>query len=153
MTPFEAAYSLWVFTSALGVVQFAAVRSNLHGLVVFRNRPRFTQAASVALVVLSFAWFFASGDRNVPDTGEGLDGVEQARFFAIAGAAAVAVLAAVSSIVNRRWAADNERAAPAGAAEPLWPPEGLDRLERATFASAAAARVRAVAAALRRRPR
>ncbi len=153
MTPFEAAYSLWVFTSALGVVQFAAVRSNLHGLVVFRNRPRFTQAASVALVVLSFAWFFASGDRNVPDTGEGLDGVEQARFFAIAGAAAVAVLAAVSSIVNRRWAADNERAAPTGAAELLWPPEGLDRLERATFASAIAARVRAVAAALRRRPR
>lgn len=153
MTPFEAAYSLWVFTSALGVVQFAAVRSNLHGLVVFRNRPRFTQAASVALVVLSFAWFFASGDRNVPDTGEGLDGVEQARFFAIAGAAAVAALAAVSSIVNRRWAADNERAAPTGAAELLWPPEGLDRLERATFASAIAARVRAVAAALRRRPR
>ena len=153
MTPFEAAYSLWVFTSALGVVQFAAVRSNLHGLVVFRNRPRFTQAASVALVVLSFAWFFASGDRNVPDTGQGLDGVEQARFFAIAGAAAVAVLAAVSSTVNRRWAAGSERAAPADAAEPLWPPEGLDRLERATFASAAAARVRAVAAALRRRPR
>ncbi len=145
MSPFETAYMLWVFTSALGVVQFAAVRGGLWGLVVFRQRPRLTQAASVLLVAGSFAWFFASGDRNVPDTAEGIDGVAQARFFAIAAAAAVAALAAVSSITNHRWGAGGD-----GPANRLWPPEGLDCLERTTFARAFVARVRAIAALLRK---
>ncbi len=148
MSAFEAAYSLWVFTSAIGVVQFAAVRGGLWGLVVFRKRPRFTQAASVLLVAASFVWFFASGDRNVPDTGEGIDGVVQARFFAIAAAAAAALLAAVSSIVNHRWGAGGVHD---DRLRRLWPPEGLDCLERTTLARAAAARVRALAARQRRR--
>lgn len=147
MTSFEAAYALWVFTSALGAVQFAAACSGLRGLLLFRDRPRETQIASLALVAASFAWFFASGDRNVPDTGDGIDGVVQARFFALAASAAVAALAAVSSVVNHRWGAGHGWDPDAGP----WPPSGLTWLERTTFARALWARAASAVRALRRR--
>ncbi len=140
MSAFEFAYTLWVFVSTLGVVQLAAVRSRLWGLVVFRRWPRATEAASVLLVIAAFAWFFASGERNVPDTAEGLDGVVQARWFAIGGAAAVALLITVSSVVNHRWGADHSWDPQTGQG----PPAGLTWLERTTFARAAAARVQSL---------
>ena len=83
MSAFEIEYVLWVFFSTLGVVQYAAVRSELWGIVVFRRWPVATQRFSVLLIVASFVWFFVSAERNVPDTGAGLDGVVQARWFAL----------------------------------------------------------------------
>lgn len=140
MSDFAAAYTLWVFVSTLGVVQYAAVHSRLWGLVVFRRRPRATKIGAVVLVAASFAWFFASGERNVPDTADGLDGVVQARWFAVGAAAAIAALMAVSSVVNHRWGADHGWDPEAE----RWPPAGLGWLEQTTFARALAAAARAL---------
>lgn len=139
MLTLEAAYLLWVFLSALGAAQFAAVHGGLWGIVILRSRPRAAQGSALFLVAASFAWFFASGDRNQPDVGEGLNGVEQARWFAVSAAASVVFQLAVSSALNHRWGAahnwdpDIER----------WPPPGLAWMERTTFASALAALARA----------
>ncbi|MCH8199933.1 MAG: hypothetical protein IIA54_07710 [Chloroflexi bacterium] len=140
---FIADYTLWVFLSALGVLQFVAARSGLFGLLFIRRRPRATAYASAALVVASFAWFFGSGVRNLPDTVSGLDGVTQSLWFAVAAAAAVAVTFLGTSAINHRWGAGHRRDPSAR------PPTGLDVLERTTFARA----LWAASAALRSRGR
>jgi predicted acyltransferase len=139
MSAFEFDYTVWVFTSTLGVFQFVAVSSNLWGLVVFRQRPSLTKALSVVLVLGSFIWFFASGNRNVPDTADGIDGVVQARWFAIGAAAAIALLTAIASAVNHSWGANH-----GWGTYDRWPPSGLTWLERTTFARAIAARIAAL---------
>lgn len=140
MSEFEFAYTLWVFLSTLGVVQYVAVQSRLWGLVLFRRRPAQTRLASILLIIAAFTWFFASADRNVPDTTHGLDGVVQARWFAIGAGSAIALVLALSSLINHRWGADhgwdsqNDR----------WPPAGLTWLERTTFLRALGARLAAI---------
>ena len=141
--PFIADYTLWVFLSALGVLQLVAARSGLSGLLFLRRWPRATAYASAALVAASFAWFFGSGARNLPDTVSGLDGVTQSLWFAVAAVAAVAVTFLGTSAINHRWGA-RYRPDPAAPA-----PAGLDVLERTTFARA----LWAASAALRSRRR
>lgn len=140
MTAFEVEYVLWVFFSTLGVIQYAAVRSELWGIVVFRRWPVATQRFSALLIVASFVWFFVNAERNVPDTGAGLDGVVQARWFALGALAAVLLLLTVSSAVNHRWGAAHGWDPEAD----RWPPSGLTWLERTTFARALAARFHAL---------
>jgi hypothetical protein len=139
MSDFEAAYALWVALSSLGVTQYAAVSNGLWGLVVLRRWPTATRVCSVLIVIGAFAWFFFSEDRNLPDTGAGLDGVEQARWFALAAAGSILIQIAVSSIVNHRWGASHGW----DPSERRWPPAGLTWLERTTFARALAARIQA----------
>lgn len=141
MLTLEAAYMLWVFLSALGAAQYGAVHGRLWGIVILRRWPGAAKASSLLIIAASFVWFFASGDRNQPDVGEGLNGVEQARWFAVSAAASVAVQLAVSSAVNHRWGAANGWDPASG----RLPPAGLEWMERATFARALAALVRAVA--------
>lgn len=132
-------YLLFVFLSTLGVVQFTAALAGLHGLLLLRRWPRATLWLSAALAACVYAWFFfLSGPRNVPDTGDGLEGNTQAALFAIGAAAAVAVTFAVASVVNHAWGAATQAAEP----EQAPPPAGLGRLSRTTFARAFAARVR-----------
>lgn len=140
MSDFEVAYVLWVSLSTLGVTQYAAVTNRLWGLVILRRWPAVTRVCSALIVVGAFAWFFISEDRNLPDTGAGLDGVEQSRWFAIAATVSILVQIGISSIVNHRWGASHGWD-PAG---DRWPPDGLDWLERTTFARALAARIGAV---------
>ena len=140
MSDFEAAYVLWVALGTLGVAQYAAVANGLWGIVILRRWPRATKVCSTLIVIAGFAWFFISEDRNLPDTGDGLDGVEQARWFAVAATASLLVQLGVSSLVNHRWGASHGW----DPAEERRPPEGLTWLERTTFARALAARVRAV---------
>ncbi len=140
MSDFEAAYFLWVSLSTLGVTQYAAVANRLWGLVILRQWPLVTRTCSALIVVGAFAWFFISEDRNLPDTGAGLDGVEQSRWFAIAATVSILVQIGISSIVNHRWGASHGW----DPAEDRWPPGGLDWLERTTFARALAARIGAV---------
>ena len=145
MSAFEVDYVLWVALSTLGVAQYAAVSNRLWGLVILRRWPSVTMVGSALVVACAFGWFFISEDRNQPDTGAGLDGVEQARWFAIGAAASLLAQIGVSSVVNHRWGAahgwnpDAER----------WPPSGLAWLERTTFARALAARLRAVLGGMR----
>ena len=140
MSEFEAAYALWVALGTLGVAQYAAVSNGLWGIVLLRRWPRATRVGSALIVIAAFAWFFISEDRNLPDTGDGLDGVEQARWFALAATASLLVQLGVSSVVNHRWGASHGW----DPAEERWPPEGLTWLERTTFARALAARIRAL---------
>ena len=140
MSDFETAYVLWVSLSTLGVTQYAAVSNRLWGLVILRPWPAATKTCSVLIVIGAFAWFFVSEDRNLPDTGAGLDGVEQSRWFAIAATVSILVQIGISSLVNHRWGASHGW----DPAVNRWPPEGLTWLERTTFARALAARIRAV---------
>lgn len=127
---FIADYTLWIFLSALGVLQFVAARSGLSGLLFVRRWPRATVYASAALVAASFAWFFGSGVRNLPDTVSGLDGVTQSLWFAVAAAGAVAVTFLGTSAINHAWGAGYRRV------PSTQPPAGLDVLEHTTFVRA-----------------
>ena len=139
MSDFEAAYALWVALGTLGVAQYAAVSNGLWGIVILRRWPGATKVCSTLIVIGAFAWFFISEDRNLPDTGAGLDGVEQARWFALAATASLLVQLGVSSIVNHRWGASHGW----DPTEESWPPAGFTWLEHTTFARALAARLRA----------
>ena len=139
LNEFAVEYLLFVFLTTLGAVQFTAARAGLGGLLLLRQWPRATQYLAAALIVGAYLWFFfLSGPRNVPDTGDGLEGNTQAALFAIGAAAAVAVTFIVSSAVNHAWGAADEAAEPAQGP----PPTGIGRLSRTTFARAFAARVR-----------
>ncbi|MDE2766169.1 MAG: hypothetical protein OXI25_07065 [Chloroflexota bacterium] len=136
---FASEYLLFVFLSTLGAVQFTAARAGLSGLLFLRQWPRATQWLAASLILGAYLWFFFwSGPRNVPDTGDGLEGNTQAVLFAIGAAAAVAATFIASSIVNYAWGAAAQADEPG---QPP-PPEGLGRLSRTTFARAFAARVR-----------
>ena len=137
---FIADYTLWVFLSALGVLQLVAARSGLVGLLFLRRWPRATAYAGAALVVTSFAWFFGSEVRNLPDTVSGLDGVTQSLWFAAAAAGAVAVTFLGTSALNHGWGAGyrRDRSTPS--------PAGFDALERTTFARALWASIAALRA-------
>ena len=140
MSDFEVVYALWVALGTLGVVQHAAVSNGLWGIVILRRWPGATKICAALVVLGAFAWFFISEDRNLPDTGDGLDGVEQARWFTMAATASILVQLGVSSLVNHRWGASHGW----DPAEERWPPEGLPWLERTTFARALAARIQAI---------
>ncbi len=127
---FIADYTLWVFLSALGVIQLVAARGGLSGLLFLRRWPRPTAYAGAALVAASFAWFFGSEVRNLPDTVSGLDGNTQSIWFAVGGVGAAAVTLLGTSAINHRWGAGYRR-------DPSTPPTvGFDVLERTTFARA-----------------
>ena len=134
-------YLLFVFLSTVGAVQFTAARAGLGGLLFLRQWPRATQYLAGALIAAAYLWFFFwSGPRNVPDTGDGLEGNTQAALFAIGAAAAVAFTFAASSVVNHAWGAGANTAGPGERP----PPEGLGRLSETTFARAFVARARAL---------
>ena len=59
-------------------------------------------------MVGAFAWFFASEPRNVPDTGAGLDGNEQALLFVAGAGAALALVLILSSLRNWSMVKDPE---------------------------------------------
>ena len=134
-------YVVFVFGSAVGVLQFAFARAGLSGLLFLRPWPRLTQVLGAAVVVGVFTWYFGSEPRNLPDTGAGLDATNQVWLFASATAAAVAVTFLLTSMVNHRWGQDHgwDREADA------WPPAGVGWLRRTTAARALGARIVAVA--------
>ena len=138
--PFIPAYVLWVFLSALGVLQLTAARSRLTGLLFLRAWPRASGYLGAALAAGAFIWFFGSEARNLPDTASGLDGVTQSFWFAVGAASAVAVTFLGSSVLNRGWGAGYrwDSSTPSGA------PAGLDLLERTTFVQALTARISAL---------
>ena len=91
-------YLLLVFASATGVLLVVTAHAGLAGLMVMGRRT--SMIVGGALVVGSFGWFFASKPRNVPDTGPGLDGNEQALLFTLGASAALFLLLMVSSARN-----------------------------------------------------
>ena len=96
---FEADYVLFIFLASLGVVQLAALRNGLKGLCFIRN-PSLNLALALALVAGSFLWFFFSEPRNLPDTGDGLDGNQQAMYSVAAAVSAVLFTLTTTSLIN-----------------------------------------------------
>ena len=96
---FEADYILFIFLASLGVVQLAALKNRLKGLCFIRI-PVLNLALALALVAGSFLWFFISEPRNLPDTGDGLDGNQQAMYSVVAAISAVLFSLAATSLIN-----------------------------------------------------
>ena len=96
---FEADYVLFIFLASLGVVQLAALKNGLRGLYFIRH-PAVNLAAALALVAGAVLWFFLSEPRNLPDTGDGLDGNQQAMFAVAAAVGAVLFTLVATSIIN-----------------------------------------------------
>ena len=136
--PFIADYTLWVFLSALGVLQFSAARGGLLGLLFLRRWPRTSAYLGLALAAAAFVWFFASEVRNLPDTVSGLDGVTQSFWFAVGAAGAVAATFLGTSVLNHRWGAGH------GWDPSTQPPTGVGWLERTTFLRALYIRISAL---------
>lgn len=104
MTNFALDYLAFVFLSAVGVLLVVTAHSRLHGLLLVGRRLSVLLGA--ALTVGAFDWFFTSKPRNLPDTGMGLNGNEQALLFAVGAAAALALLLILSSVRNWSMGAD-----------------------------------------------
>ena len=98
--PFALDYSILVFVAALGVVQMAAARSSLRGILFLPSRLG-AFVAGLALTTLAFLWFFLSEPRNIPDTEGGLDGNQTAGYFAVAAGSAVILTLLLTSLSNR----------------------------------------------------
>ena len=125
ITQFTLDYFTLVFVSTAGVLQFVFALNGTRGMLFLRNAPRLSSALGALLVVAAFFWFFASEPRNISDTTDGLDGNDQARWFALGAAAAIAVTFLLSSVINHRWAA-----------EPGESPGGIEAMRQTTFLKA-----------------
>ncbi len=128
--PFVLDYCLLGFLATLGVVQMAAARNGLTGLVFVRHRPT-AFLLGMALAVGVFLWFFLSEPRNIADTEGGLDGNQTAGYFTVSAGTAVILTLLVSSLSNRYLTRDGPFAA------------GLDALRETTY-------IRSLARALKR---
>ncbi len=113
-------YFLLVFLAASGLFQIVGAFQGLTGILLFRRRS-WSFLLGLCLLVGSFAWFYLSEDRNVPDTAGGLDGNQQFAFFFAGLGAALAPTLLLSSLVNRRLGA-NAR-----------PEPGLDALTQSSY--------------------
>ena len=96
---FEADYLLFIFLASLGVVQLAALKNRLKALC-FTRIPVLNLALGLALLAGSFLWFFISEPRNLPDTGDGLNGNQQAMYSVAAAISAVLFTLAATSLIN-----------------------------------------------------
>ena len=128
--PFVLDYCLLGFLATLGVVQMAAARNGLTGLLFFRHRPT-SFLLGMALAVGVFLWFFLSEPRNIGDTEGGLDGNQTAGYFTVSAGSAIILTFLVSSLSNRYLPRDGPFAA------------GLDALRETTY-------LRSLARALKR---
>ena len=121
-TQFTLEYALFVFIGALGALQFVFAVNGMRGALFISRSLRASALLGALLVLGAFVWFFASAPRNIPDTGLGLDGNDQSRWFTVAGATASALTLLVTSALNDRWG----RTYTGGA-------RGLDALQQTTF--------------------
>lgn len=122
-------YTLFVLFGALGILQVAAAYNKLDGLLLVPHRM-ISGLSGLIVTIGAFIWFFASGNRNLPDTDKGLDGNEQSALFALAVLGALFLTLGLSSIINRRKVANSSQA------------EGLDALQVTTYFHVLNSRIR-----------
>jgi len=101
MKDFSIDYYILVSVASMGVLQLAATRSGLKGLLVFKS-PLVTRIVGAVLPLASIIWFFGSENRNVSDHLGGLSSNEIALTFFVGALTAWVVTVAVSSVVNAR---------------------------------------------------
>ncbi|MBI2861637.1 MAG: hypothetical protein HYX89_02335 [Chloroflexi bacterium] len=113
-------YLLFVFLASLGVVQIAAARNGLKGLMLVPGRVP-SLVFGWALVVASFLWFFSVEDRDVP----GLEGTQLGVYFLIGSSGAV-LFSALLSPVQGLWTSSD-------VSDPAPPGEGLEALRSTSY--------------------
>ena len=126
MFSFTADYCIAVFISTMGVLQFAFSLGGLKGLL-FLKSPLVARTVGLAVGILGFSLFFATGARNINDYEGGLDAPDQALYFSLSALAAFALTLLASSLVNYRMKGAD-----------LEPDAGLDALRDSNYASALA---------------
>ncbi len=99
MFSFTADYCIAVFISTMGVLQFAFSLGGLKGLL-FLKSPMAARAIGLAVGILGFSLFFATGGRNINDYEGGLDAPDQALYFSLSALSAFALTLLLSSLVN-----------------------------------------------------
>lgn len=102
-TQFTFEYALFVFISALGTLQIVFACNSMRGALFLPQSLTQSILLGIFLVLGVVIWFFASAPRNIPDTGLGLDGNDQARWFAVACGSALTLTLLLTSIFNNRW--------------------------------------------------
>ena len=107
MTGFALDYLLFVFLSAFGILLMTTAYSRLNGLLL--TSRRLSMLTGGLLLAGAFTWFFTSKPRNLPDTGAGLDGNEQALLFAIGSLAALVLVLTLSSLRNWRMVGEPDK--------------------------------------------
>jgi len=105
MFSFTFDYFLFVFFASFGIVQFAASKSGLASILIFRS-PKLSRIIGLTLVAISAAVFFLTEDRNINDYEGGLDANQQAYLFILASFVSLAAAMAIGSI--RYWRVESE---------------------------------------------
>ena len=72
MLSFGFDYFLFIFFASFGIVQFAASKSGLASILIFRS-PKLSRIIGIALIVISAGVFFLTDNRNINDYEGGLD--------------------------------------------------------------------------------
>ena len=130
MFSFSTDYFLFVFVSAVGVIQISACLGDLRGLMLLRSKL-LTWAFGLILPVSAAIWFFSTETRNINDYDGGLDANEQALFFSLGAVSALGASLLLSSVVNVRMKGED---GVKGA--------GFESLKSASYARAAARSLR-----------
>jgi hypothetical protein len=91
-------YFVLVFIAAVGVYQIAAIPAGLRGLWFFNHRG-LQCLFGAAVIAGAFAWFYATGERNVQHR---VEGAQQLSLFLAAIVLAYLCTGIVASIVHLR---------------------------------------------------
>lgn len=118
-------YIGFVFAAACGVLQLAAARSQLKGLMFFESRFAACLFGAIA-IGMAYAWFFSWKDRNQL----GLEGAQQFGYFVTAALLALLFSLGLSSAIKAGKLPGSARA------------QGLDALKEMTYFQAIAHRFR-----------
>lgn len=95
-------YLLLTFGSCLGVLQVAAVSSDLRG-IWFARTPLITLTIGLAIVGATYIWFFTCADLNMnANDAAVVEGHEQLVFFLLGAFFALILTFLVSSVINHK---------------------------------------------------
>ena len=97
MLSFAFDYFLFIFFASFGIVQFAASKSGLASILIFRS-PKLSRIIGITLIVISAGVFFLTDNRNINDYEGGLDANQQAYLFVLASFASLVATMAIGSI-------------------------------------------------------
>jgi hypothetical protein len=92
-------YFLWVFIAAIGVVQLAAARSRLRGLLFFK-REALAYLFALLAIGGSYGWFFGWDRLDTVMRKTGLEGSQQFLYFFLGTLAAGGFTLVVSSLLQ-----------------------------------------------------
>ncbi len=126
-------YFVLVFVAAVGVCQIAAIPAGLRGLWFFNNRG-VQGVFGAAVIAGAFAWFYATGERNVQHR---VEGAQQLSLFLAAIVLAYLGTGIVASIIHLRSSSADDHH-PRGRASDV----GMQALKSTTLLGAILGRLR-----------